>query len=193
MGHVWWPNSPIHMPITGWWFGCHLDDFPINIGVMSSSQLTNSYFSEGWPWPTKQLWYSIHSHYIPIFAGYIPFNPHEIPSNLDPRKNPVISRWFPMKSSEFPLIFPSSNLIHSQVPISMNLCSSSSFVMTSQSLHDLLMRFTGKPAFATVATPRHFSAKPVTSEVKAGPWSLVKASIREPGPVLLLKSWGYPK
>ena len=25
--------------------------FPINIGLMSSSQLTNSYFSEGWPGP----------------------------------------------------------------------------------------------------------------------------------------------
>ena len=27
----------------------HLDYFPINIGLHSSSQLTNSYFSEGWP------------------------------------------------------------------------------------------------------------------------------------------------
>ena len=25
------------------------------IGFMSSSQLTNSYFSEGWPWPTNQM------------------------------------------------------------------------------------------------------------------------------------------
>ena len=33
--------------------------FPINIGLLSSSQLTNSYFSEGWPWPTNQInqWY----------------------------------------------------------------------------------------------------------------------------------------
>ena len=28
----------------------------INIGLHSSSQLTKSYFSEGWPWPTKQMW-----------------------------------------------------------------------------------------------------------------------------------------
>ena len=34
---------------TGWWFGCHFWHFPINIGLLSSSQLTNSYFSEGWP------------------------------------------------------------------------------------------------------------------------------------------------
>ena len=39
---------------TGWWFGCHEFYFPINIGFMSSSQLTKSYFSEGWPWPTNQ-------------------------------------------------------------------------------------------------------------------------------------------
>ena len=29
-----------------WWFGCHFY-FPINIGLLSSSQLTNSYFSRG--------------------------------------------------------------------------------------------------------------------------------------------------
>ena len=34
---------------TGWWFGCHSWNFPMNIGFISSSQLTNSYFSEGWP------------------------------------------------------------------------------------------------------------------------------------------------
>ena len=34
---------------TGWWFGCHEFYFPRNIGLLSSSQLTNSYFSEGWP------------------------------------------------------------------------------------------------------------------------------------------------
>ena len=47
---------------SGWWFGCHLDYFPINIGLMSSSQLTTSnLFQRGgekpptrngcqWPW-----------------------------------------------------------------------------------------------------------------------------------------------
>ena len=35
--------------ISGWWFGCHQSYFPRNIGLLSSSQLTNSYFSEGWP------------------------------------------------------------------------------------------------------------------------------------------------
>ena len=29
--------------------GCHEFYFPINIGFRLSSQLTNSYFSEGWP------------------------------------------------------------------------------------------------------------------------------------------------
>ena len=38
-----------HEWISGWWFGCHFLDFPRNIGFLSSSQLTNSYFSEGWP------------------------------------------------------------------------------------------------------------------------------------------------
>ena len=31
--------------ISGWWFGCHQFYFPMNIGFMSSSQLTDSYFS----------------------------------------------------------------------------------------------------------------------------------------------------
>ena len=40
---------------TGWWFGCWLPSnlFSHILGI-SSSQLTNSYFSEGWPWPTNQ-------------------------------------------------------------------------------------------------------------------------------------------
>ena len=32
---------------TGWWFGCHV--LCSHILGISSSQLTNSYFSEGWP------------------------------------------------------------------------------------------------------------------------------------------------
>ena len=32
---------------TGWWFGCHEFYCPINIGLLSSSQWTDSYFSEG--------------------------------------------------------------------------------------------------------------------------------------------------
>ena len=38
----------ISRPETGWWFGCHQFYFPRNIGLLSSSQLTYSYFSEGW-------------------------------------------------------------------------------------------------------------------------------------------------
>ena len=34
---------------TGWWFGCHFLFSHYNIGNFSSFQLTNSYFSEGWP------------------------------------------------------------------------------------------------------------------------------------------------
>ena len=33
--------------LSGWWFGCHV--LFSHILGMSSSQLTNSYFSEGWP------------------------------------------------------------------------------------------------------------------------------------------------
>ena len=40
-----WGKHPFR---TGWWFGCHQFYFPINIGWISSSQLTNLYFSEGW-------------------------------------------------------------------------------------------------------------------------------------------------
>ena len=39
---------------AGWWFGCHQFYFPINIGFLSSSQLTKSYFSEGWRKTTNQ-------------------------------------------------------------------------------------------------------------------------------------------
>ena len=39
----------INQTMSGWWFGCHLEYFPRNIGLLSSSQLTNLYFSEGWP------------------------------------------------------------------------------------------------------------------------------------------------
>ena len=39
---------------NGWWFGCHQFYFPIHIGLLSSSQLTHSYFSEGWPTTTNQ-------------------------------------------------------------------------------------------------------------------------------------------
>ena len=35
--------------MAGWWFGCHQFYFPRNIGLRLWSQLTNSYFSEGWP------------------------------------------------------------------------------------------------------------------------------------------------
>ena len=41
------PNTDAKQP--GWCFGCHQFYFPRNIGLHSSSQLTNSYFSEGWP------------------------------------------------------------------------------------------------------------------------------------------------
>ena len=32
---------------TGWWFGCHFWHFPRNIGLLSSSQLTNSNLFQG--------------------------------------------------------------------------------------------------------------------------------------------------
>ena len=41
-----WRQVGMHV-ITGWWFGCHF--LFSHILGMSSSQLTNSYFSEGWP------------------------------------------------------------------------------------------------------------------------------------------------
>ena len=38
----------------GWWFGCHEFSFSHILGI-SSSQLTKSYFSEGWPRPPTSL------------------------------------------------------------------------------------------------------------------------------------------
>ena len=65
---------------SGWWFGCHFL-FSHLLG-MSSSQLTNSYFSEGWPnhqpvfcFPSIAmiLWYS---HYKSDFRiTWIPIHP----------------------------------------------------------------------------------------------------------------------
>ena len=40
-----WKHNWIWLVVNG----CHLDYFPIHIGLLSSSQLTTSYFSEGWP------------------------------------------------------------------------------------------------------------------------------------------------
>ena len=41
---------------SGWWFGCHFLHVPINIGFMSSSQLTNSNtFQRGFS-PTTNQW-----------------------------------------------------------------------------------------------------------------------------------------
>ena len=50
---------------SGWWFGCHQLYFPIFIGLISSSQLTNSYFSEGWLKTTNQ------EYIAPIFFSWI--------------------------------------------------------------------------------------------------------------------------
>ena len=44
---------------SGWWFGCHFWHCPINIGFISSSQLTNSYFIEGFKPPTRIYGYEI--------------------------------------------------------------------------------------------------------------------------------------
>ena len=37
--------------------------FPLLLGI-SSSQLTNSYFSEGWPWPTNQIQSLLHPSWV---------------------------------------------------------------------------------------------------------------------------------
>ena len=60
-GSVWYYHperyEALYQIKTGWWFGCHEFYFPIWLGFLSSSQLTKSYFSEGWPWPTNQkIW-----------------------------------------------------------------------------------------------------------------------------------------
>ena len=49
--------------------------FPINIGFMSSFQLTNSYVSEGWPWPTNQTKDGLEftPQAVNSAAGYEPF------------------------------------------------------------------------------------------------------------------------
>ena len=61
---------------SGWWFGCHFWHFPINIGLLSSSQLTNSYFSgRGGPGPptrNDEIFWLNHrelTRFIGIFWG----------------------------------------------------------------------------------------------------------------------------
>ena len=63
----------IAMLMNGWWFGCHEFYFPIYIGLLSSSQLTKSYFSEGWPKTTNQEWLSVGSP--PSSQGPVVLNP----------------------------------------------------------------------------------------------------------------------
>ena len=42
--------------VTGWWWLVAIFDiFPEILGISNHPQLTNSYFSEGWPWPTNQV------------------------------------------------------------------------------------------------------------------------------------------
>ena len=51
----WVANHPNWL----FWFGCHFWlIFPLILGI-SSSQLTNSYFSEGWLKTTNQLWFGV--------------------------------------------------------------------------------------------------------------------------------------
>ena len=47
------------MTNSGWWFGCHFLDFPINIGFLSSSQLTNI-FQRGGPGPPTSTSFGSH-------------------------------------------------------------------------------------------------------------------------------------
>ena len=77
---IWWITfslqSSHHLKSpSGWWFGCHQFYFPIQLGI-SSSQLTNSYFSEGWPWPTNQPYFAKrslrHADFIPEISGWFP-------------------------------------------------------------------------------------------------------------------------
>ena len=51
---IWWLRHG-NVTGTGWWFGCHQFYFPINIGLLIIP--IDSYFSEGWPWPSNQgIW-----------------------------------------------------------------------------------------------------------------------------------------
>ena len=65
----WLINRGLCLPLittgkwwSGWWFGCHFLNFPINIGFLSSSQLTKSYFSEGWVYNHQPGWYCCFPH-----------------------------------------------------------------------------------------------------------------------------------
>ena len=62
----------VKMP--GWWFGCHFW-FSHILGI-SSSQLTNSYFSEGWPnrQPEMRLIFSGDDPKTPLWGVNIPVN-----------------------------------------------------------------------------------------------------------------------
>ena len=64
-----------------WWFGCHGFYFPINIGLHSSSQLTNSYFSEGW------------LNHQPVFEAAWSSNFVAVHSPTPPLINPGLSKF----------------------------------------------------------------------------------------------------
>ena len=54
LSNLWTLKKKSATNLSGWWFGCHFWHFPRNIGFRSSSQLTKSYFSEGWRKTTNQ-------------------------------------------------------------------------------------------------------------------------------------------
>ena len=76
---------------NGWWVvwknfyvwlvgnGCHLDDSPLKILGMSSSQLTNSYFSEGWPSHQPDIYFFHNILGIIISSDWIGMNCSLVP------------------------------------------------------------------------------------------------------------------
>ena len=71
---IWWSNISRSFKVywlVVWWPS--IWHFPINIGFLSSSQLTKSYFSEGFfPRPTKQIWLKEIRRHIPRVFFSIP-------------------------------------------------------------------------------------------------------------------------
>ena len=78
-------------PLSGWWFGCHLDYFPIHIGNLSSSQLTDSiiFQGRGGPGPPSSLWQPSGNPLVDSVAEHQPANPKIYASRLpvSPQKN----------------------------------------------------------------------------------------------------------
>ena len=104
----WFHLSGLHCIshwISGWWFGCHQCYFPMTLGNFIIPIDVHSYFSEGWPWPTNQIWLDLmdvlrsHCFLLDLSAQFMS-NTHcsnfaRSEKRRGPRYPPRVQRWFP--------------------------------------------------------------------------------------------------